>query len=239
MKTTIIIPVLNEIRHGYLENVLKKIEGLSGEKELIIVDGGSTDGTIELCEKYGKVINAGDSNRAQRMNIGVNHANGEVLLFHHPRSILPEGALTSMNKCLEDRQIVGGGFSHSFDYDQWSLNYTSWHSNNVRGKLFGVIYLDHCIFVRRKIFDEIGGFPNYDIFEDTAFPLAMRKKGGLKILAPKVKTSASRFRKRGVWNQVFLNQFLKLGFRLGVHPRKLNRLYEGKDPYNVRHKKEQ
>jgi rSAM/selenodomain-associated transferase 2 len=234
MKISIIIPVLNEMRHGYLKNALKRVAELEGEKELIIVDGVSDDGTRELCKGYGKVVSAGRSNRAQRMNIGVNHANGELLLFHHPRSVLPVGALKALRKCMKNPRVVGGGFSHSFDHDQWNLNYASWHSNYVRGKLLGVIYLDHCIFVRREVFEEIGGFPNYDIFEDTAFPLMMRKKGRLKILPEKVQTSATRFKKRGIRKQVLLNQLLKLGFHLGVHPKKLNAFYEGKDPFNVK-----
>jgi rSAM/selenodomain-associated transferase 2 len=231
---SIIIPVLNEVRHGYLQRIFDALEKQNGEFEVIVVDSGSEDQTLELCQRASQIIQTTPCNRATRMNRGAEAARGDILLFHHPRSVLPEGALDSIRNTLENAEIVGGGFTHSFDHSKLSLNmkYTSWHSNKVRGKR-GIIYLDHCLFVKKNIFEDIGGFEDVDIFEDTLFPMEMRKRGKLLILPEKVKTSAARFLKRGVYKQAFLNQLLKLGFHCGVSPKKLNQWYEGKDPYNV------
>lgn len=231
---SIIIPVLNEVRHQYLERIFDALEQQEGDFEVIVVDSGSTDETLSLCQRADQIIQVPSCNRAMRMNTGAEAAQGDILLFHHPRSVLPSGALQSLHKALQDEKLVGGGFTHSFDYPKWNplMAYTSWHSNKIRGRR-GVIYLDHCLFVRKPVFEDIGGFDNIDIFEDTVFPLEMRKRGRSIILPEKIKTSPVRFLKRGMLKQVLVNQLLKVGFLCGISPQRLNQWYEGKEPYNV------
>ncbi len=231
---SVIIPVLNEVRHQYLERIFDALELQDGDFEVIVVDSGSSDETLSFCQRATKIIKSPPCNRAVRMNLGAKAARGDILLFHHPRSILAENAISVIREALVDPKIVGGAFTHSFDHPKWHwlMAYTSWHSNTIRAK-FGIIYLDHCLFVRRSTFEEIGGFPNIDIFEDTVFPKEMNKKGKTVILPQKIKTSPVRFLKRGLFKQSLLNQLLKIGFSIGISPNKLNQWYEGKDPYNV------
>ena len=232
---SIVLPTLNEVRHGYLERVLEAIKGQEGDFELIVSDSNSSDDTKAICESFAdQFVDAGNCNRAMRMNRGAEAARGDILLFHHPVSILPADALKAITRALEDPEIVGGGFTHSFDHPQWQWNlaYTSWHSNKVRSKR-GIIYLDHCLFVCKSVFQDIGGFPDIDIFEDTVFSLKMKKRGKLIILSEKIITSPRRFTQKGILIHLLKNQLMKLGFRCGISPKTLNKFYEGKDAYNV------
>lgn len=232
MMISVILPVFNEIQHKYLRRVLQSISHQCGPCELIVVDGGSSDDTVKQSSAYGKVIHAGISNRAQRMNLGAKEAKGDVLLFHHPVSVLPPNAFEAIRRNLQDPSIAGGGFSHSFDRDHPVLRFASWYSNAVRGRR-GIIYLDHCLFVRRGVYDNIGGFPGIDVFEDTVFPAKMRKKGKVVVLPEKIVTSSRRFLKRGIIRHTAMNQLLKAGFLCGVQPKVLNRCYEGRKSFNV------
>lgn len=235
---SIILPVLNELRHNILERALEAISNQAVEHELIVVDGDSPDGTLKLCSQFTeKIIQAGKSNRAQRMNRGAELAQGDIFLFHHPRTMLPPGALSSLERALDDPEVIGGGFSHSFDdQNHLLLRLTSWYSNHVRARR-GLFYLDHCLFMRREVFEDIGGFPDVEIFEDTIFPAELRKRGKVILLPEKVISSAARYRQRGVFKQMMMNQVMKIGFHFGVSPKKLNLLYEGKKPFNVQKSK--
>ena len=220
-----------------IEEVLKAAAAWDGEHELIVVDGGSRDDTAELAERYGTVLSLPDSHRAARMNAGAAAARGDVFLFHHPRSVLPAEAADVLARGLEDESVVYGGFTHGFDREAWILRFTSWWSNRVRSRR-GILYLDHCIFVRRDAFERAGGWPDAPIFEDTIFPKALSRVGRMAVLPASVTTSARRFVDRGLYKHSAVNQFLKLLFVLGVGPDRLNRLYEGKNPFNVRYEDE-
>lgn len=229
---SVIVPVLNEIRHEYLEKVLGSLSMQRGDMELIIVDGGSTDETVARASCYGRVLSLPNSNRAERMHHGASHAKGDVLLFAHPVSILPVDALIAIEEALSDEDVVAGGFSHSFDVDSTILSFASWYANAVRGRR-GIMYLDHGFFVRRSAYEAVGGFPPLDIFEDTALPRLLRKHGKIRLLPEKIVTSARRFTKRGIIRHSLMNTLLKAGYNIGIHPNTLNKWYEGKNPFNV------
>lgn len=236
---SVILPCLNEMRHGYLTRILDNLVQQTGEKEIIAVVSPSQDDTLAAIAQYPAVqlIQAAAQNRAQRLNIGIAASQGDILLLHHPATLLPaRTALQTLETALAQSGCVWGGFRHRFDLDHWLLRFTSWYSTEYRGKRGGILYLDHCIFVRRSVLLDLGGVPELDIFEDTALSQNLRRYSPPCLAEDSILTSARRFRDRGVIQHALLNQLLKLCYHLGLDPRHLNWLYERKSQINVRYK---
>ncbi len=229
---SVILSTNNELRNNYLAKVLEGIKNQNTETELITVDNGSIDGTVELCEKYGRVISFPNSNRAERLNKWLEQIKWNIVVFHHPVSILPKNTFFKIQKKMSWENIWGA-YSHSFDMQNLLLDFTSWYSNNVRGKLKSILYLDHIIFAKTDVVKKVWGFPNIDIFEDTIFSQRMRKISRPVILNDKIITSARRFTKKWIWKHALLNQYLKVMFHLWSWDKKMNTLYEKKEWFNV------
>ena len=231
---SVVLPCFNESRHGYLPRILENLCAQAGKKQLIAVVSPSEDDTLSVIQRFPniEVIESAATNRAQRLNVGIEASIGEVVLLHHPATLLPEkNALIQAKEALNSGALWGG-FVHSFDIDHWLLRFTSWYSTRVRSHQ-GILYLDHCIFAKRQMLIEIGGVPNMDIFEDTALSIALREKGRCAISSGVVTTSARRFQQRGIYQQALLNQALKLMYFANLDPKQLNRLYERKSQINV------
>jgi len=233
---SVVLPCLNEIRHGYLPKIIANLEAQQGPKELIAVVSPCQDETLDLLKRslQIRVIETTAKNRAQRLNIGIEASQGEVVLLHHPATLLPpENALTLIEKAFQDPLVMWGGFRHQFDLDHWLLRYTSWYSNTIRPRWGRILYLDHCLAVRRSRLLEIGGVPDMDIFEDTVLSQRLGKYGRPLVLPAAVITSGRRYRSRGIYQQAILNQMLKLMYHLRLDPRWMNRLYEQRTQINV------
>lgn len=223
---SVIIPTLNEVKYGYLDRILSGLKELS-QTEVICVDGGSRDGTLEIIKNHGAKLILTDSNaRARRLNQGFANSLGEVVLFHHPRSLIDTKGIRFLSE--NKAQVSWGGFLHSFDVFHPLLKFTSWYSNNVRPKYSQILYLDHCIFAQRSLVEKLGPepFSNVDIFEDTVFSRKLAQFCKPQILPFTSKTSAVRFVSNGVFRQALLNQIMKLGFHLELDTRFLNKIYE-------------
>ncbi|MEO0457518.1 MAG: glycosyltransferase [Cyanobacteria bacterium P01_A01_bin.114] len=236
---SVVLPCLNEMRHGYLPQILTNLTQQRGPKQLIAVVSPSIDGTREAiaqCKDI-EIIDAPAQNRAQRLNLGIAASRHEQVLLHHPATLLP--AYTGLEQALTlmaDPKVIWGGFRHSFDMDHWLLRFTSWYSTTQRPRWSRILYLDHCIFARRLALETIGGVPDLDIFEDTVLSEALRQFGKPAIAPGKVTTSARRFRERGVYKHALLNQLLKVMYHANLDPKHLNRLYEHKSQINVVYK---
>ncbi len=226
MTVSVIVPTLNEFKRSDLLRLVQSFKNVP-ELELIAVDGGSTDGTVEFLEKNKfKVFQITSNRRSDRLSYGFEKSTGELIVFHHPRSYLdPEGL-----KYLQalPAHLFWGGFTHEFDRNHWLLRWTSWYSNRIRPALSQVIYLDHCFVVSRTLLQKLSSpcFPAADIFEDTLFSYRLRRFSRPVILPFRSVTSAVRFETNGMWKQATLNQFLKLCFHLGLDVKMMNRLYE-------------
>lgn len=241
MRLSIILPCLNEIRHGYLDRILTNLIAQIGEKEIIVVVSPSNDGTDEVLEEYAaqcsemQVVRSLAKNRAQRLNDGIAVSSGEIILLHHPATLLPERIALQ----IIDQAITAGNnwgaFQHTFDFPHWLLHFTSWYSNNVRVKHKGIVYLDHCPFIDRQILAQIGNIPDLDIFEDTVLSDRLRQFSKPMLVEGKVITSARRFRQRGIYRHAALNQILKLCYLLNIDPKHLNRLYEKSYSINIKY----
>ncbi|MGC1310265.1 MAG: glycosyltransferase [Phormidesmis sp.] len=231
---SVVLPCFNEARHGYLPRILNNLSQQSGDHQLIAVVSPSQDDTLDVIRRFDRVeiIETVASNRAQRLNVGIAASQGDMVLLHHPATLLPQkDALLQAETALT--AAVWGGFVHSFDLDHWLLRFTSWYSTRQRSQRQRILYLDHCIFARRQVLTEIGGVPDLDIFEDTALSVALGQWGKPAIAPGKVITSARRFRSRGIYRQALLNQLLKVMYHTRLDPKKLNWLYESKSQINV------
>ena len=236
-KLSVVIPTLNEKENPYFLKILESWLGHE-EIEVIVSDGGSVDDTFSCCSRFNvKYLSNKTTSRAERINLGIRESSSEMILLQHPRSLVSKEGIKYL---LQNATILSwGGFLHSFDLEHPLLKFTSWYSNRVRGSLSGILYLDHCIFLKKTMALSIGDLPSVDIFEDTILSQKLLKKFGKpKILPHKVTTSAVRFRTNGIFKQSLMNQYLKVKFYLGADHRQMNILYERNTGLNSKYDNE-
>ncbi|MEQ1794223.1 MAG: TIGR04283 family arsenosugar biosynthesis glycosyltransferase [Nitrospira sp.] len=216
---SVVIPAYNEEKA--LPHTLHELSRQSGDYEIIAVDGGSDDRTVEIVHQHPRVcLIVAPKGRAVQMNAGAKLATGEWLLFLHADTILPTGAIQRLNKMEADQAIQAGGFMHQFAGDDWRLKLISF-LDNFRCIRSRIIYGDQALFVRRALFERLGGFPNQPILEDVAFCERLIKVTTPLLLSPPVVTDARKFLKMGVWRSFIRVLFiiLHVEFRLPVLPR--------------------
>ncbi|MGP0128323.1 MAG: TIGR04283 family arsenosugar biosynthesis glycosyltransferase [cyanobacterium endosymbiont of Rhopalodia musculus] len=225
IEISIIIPVLNE------ETVIvKTLNNLQKDEaiEVIIVDGGSQDNTVQLVRNMGvKIIKSTQANRSLQMNQGALLATGNILLFLHADTILPQGYDQLILNSFLNSKIVGGAFRLKIDLSLFSLRLIE-ILVNWRSQFCSIPYGDQGIFVKTSVFREIGGFTNFPIMEDFEFIQRLKKRGKIIILSAKVVTSGRRWQKLGVIKTTLINQLIILGYYLGIPPKKLAQWYRGK-----------
>jgi len=192
---SIIIPVLNEERA--LPATLQHVFSQAGEFEVIVIDGGSTDSTLDIVNQESRIqLHKAATGRASQMNEGARHATGDWLLFLHADTLLPENALISIEQLPNDTQA--GGFKHRFSGQAWSLRLISW-LHNFRCRCTRIFYGDQAMFVRRKLFTELGMFPDEPILEDLLFSEKLVKVTQPVILNSYVITESRKFESQGIW----------------------------------------
>jgi rSAM/selenodomain-associated transferase 2 len=192
---SIIIPVLNEERA--LPATLQHVYSQAGEFEVIVVDGGSTDSTLDIVNQESRIqLHKAATGRASQMNEGARHATGDWLLFLHADTLLPENALISIERLPAD--IQAGGFKHRFSGQAWGLRLISW-LHNFRCRCTRIFYGDQAMFVRRKLFIELGMFPDEPILEDLLFSEKLVKVTRPVILNSYVITESRKFESQGIW----------------------------------------
>ncbi len=219
-KISIIIPILNEAK--ILDKTLSQLQPELGHHELIIVDGGSTDNSTCIAEKYGEVITSARG-RAKQLNAGAAGATGDILLFLHADIWLEPGALAAVESALSSGYI-GGGFRQKIDGK--SLIYRMIEiAGNIRGKYLKVFYGDSGIFLARADFEKIGGFPDMPILEEMEFSKSLRKRGKTTLIVPYIHLSARRWETKGILRTTLNNWLIILLYFVGVSPEKLAKLY--------------
>ncbi len=221
---SIIIPVLNESK-----NIAKNINQIQLDTniEIIVVDGGSQDNTVEIAKSLGvKVLSA--QGRGNQMNAGAAIATGDILLFLHADTQLPLGFPKIIQEILKQSDaklnIVAGAFQLHIDAEMMGLRLVE-KMVNFRSRFLQLPYSDQAIFLNRAVFWDMGGFPDMPIMEDFVFIRSLQRRGKIVIASRAVLTSGRRWQKLGILKTTFINQLMILGYYLGVSPDVLARWY--------------
>ncbi len=220
MKISVVIPALNEESH--LEKTLQSITKQEGDYEFFVVDGGSSDNTVTIAKRYTTVINS-LRGRAIQMNTGAKACSGDILLFLHADTILPDNAFREIRKRMKDDAVAGGSFYIAFDADTFILKGVSFITRfNFRLFHFG----DQGIFVRRTVFQTLQGYKEMPIMEDYDFYKRLGKQGKVILIRMPVISSARRFVRKGVIRQLFMNKLVVLAYWAGVDIQTIKRFYD-------------
>jgi rSAM/selenodomain-associated transferase 2 len=218
-RLTVVVPALNEARG--IRAALEALAPLRARgHEVIVVDGGSSDGTAQVAHASCDQVLEAPQGRAAQMNAGARAASGDALLFLHADTRLPQGA---------DALILDSLKIHH--WGRFDVNIEGRHpllrivacAMNLRSRLTGIATGDQAIFVRRAAF---GGFPEIPLMEDVAFSKAMKRAGRPACLRETVLTSGRRWESRGVLRTIVLMWSLRLLYFLGARPEQLIRFYK-------------
>lgn len=218
---TIIIPVLNEEKT--IGECLKNIIELPGQKELIVVDGGSHDNTVEIARRYARVITSAKG-RAKQMNAGAEQAMGDILWFVHSDSRLHPSSIFEIEKTIAEKYIGGCFRLYFYDLDTRFMRFIA-RSSNLRAKYIKLIFGDQGMFMRRDIFEKLGGFQDMELMEDWELSQRIHRLGKMKMIDKKIGTSARRFQRDGQLRTLLKMHKIKILYLLGTPPEKLNRIY--------------
>lgn len=223
MRLSIIVPVLNEA--GGIAAALDALAGLrAAGHEVIVVDGGSTDGTPDFAAPRADRVASAPRGRASQMNAGARFANGDVLLFLHADTRLPARADRAVLDGLAGRGRAWGRFDVRIDTRHPLLRVVA-SFMNLRSRWTGIATGDQAIFVRRDAFAAIGGFPPVALMEDIALSAALKRVSPPLCLRDHVLTSGRRWESRGVVRTVLLMWWLRLRYFLGASPERLAEIY--------------
>ena len=221
MTLSIVVPAFQEA--GQIGATIDAACALGDAVEIVVVDGGSSDGTARIARQRGaRVLQAESRGRARQMNQGAAAATGDVLLFLHADTILPSDAASAIGAILADPEVAGGCFRLKFDDDHMLLRMSS-ALNRFSFRLFH--YGDCAYFVRRSTFEEMGGFRVMPLLEDIDFWLRLNRSNRIVVARSCVLTSARRFREVGVVRQQALATLIVALYMLGVSAPRLARLY--------------
>jgi rSAM/selenodomain-associated transferase 2 len=223
MRLSVVVPALDEAAN--LARLLPDLRRACPDAEIIVVDGGSRDGTPDVVRGHaGGRLLEGARGRARQMNAGARSAGGDVLLFLHADTRLPDGAPGVIAAALADPAVVGGRFDVRFDSRRRVLEMVAWFMN-ARSRATSICTGDQAIFVRREIFAELGGYPDIPLMEDVAFARALKRRGAVACLRSRVVTSARRWEREGIWKTILKMWMLKSLYLAGMSPVRLKRYY--------------
>ena len=222
MRISVVIPVLNEEKT--IASVLQALNCLDPD-EILVVDGGSTDHTREVCESLGVSVISSERARGRQMNEGARRATGDILLFLHADTRLPRSAFADIRAALKDSRVVGGRFDVELDAAKPIFRIIG-ALISLRSRLTRVATGDQAIFVRREVFQRLGGYPDIPLLEDVCFSRALKRTGAVACLRSRVVTSARRWQMEGVWRTIFKMWALKALYLVGASPMRLKRYYD-------------
>ena len=214
---SVIIPTLNEA--DYLPRTLSSLREVENV-EVIVVDGGSKDGTTEIAERKGYRVLRSPPGRALQMNAGARAASGSILLFLHADTRLPPGFDSAVLAVLQEPDVVGGAFRLRIDAPGMPFRLIE-QAVQIRSHRLQMPYGDQGIFVVKETFDELGGFAALPIMDDFEFVRRLRRRGRIRIAPLRVTTSGRRWQELGPWRTTWINQKVILGYYLGVSPERL------------------
>lgn len=216
MKFSVVVPVLNEA--AVIRDTLQSLKRQAPD-EIIVVDGNSRDNTRAIASQYADHVVSSAPGRAHQMNVGAGYTEADVIIFLHADTQLPDDALNTLRDLfLSSPDLTGGRFRISFNNTSFKYRLISFYT-----RFYPFSYGDQAFFVRKPVFDRLGGFNETVLFEDVDFFKRLRKAGPTRILKEAVVTSARRFEQTGFFKQKLINIFLTILVLLGLNPKPLAR----------------
>ncbi len=209
---SIIIPTLNEEKT--ISQCLETVVNIP-DIEIIVSDGGSTDSTVEIAGQHSdvKVVHS-LAGRSIQMNSGAACARGEILLFLHADCILPREDVLKIRQIFDSGKFVGGAFQIRLLSDKFTYRWLEM-GINFRSKAFKLPYGDQGLFVKRSIFERLGGFREMPVCEDLDFVYRLRRKyGEIAILNGRISSSVRTWKNRGIFRTSFRNQLLLYSYMI-------------------------
>ncbi len=226
MEISVIIPTLNE--ETTIKKALEALSRLINVAEVIVVDGGSSDKTVEIVESFTeiknlKLIKTSEANRGKQLHEGTKHAAGEIFWFLHSDSRPKQGSGREIKKYMNYAEVVGGNFEIIFDGGSRWAKFLTWLYPQLRA--IGLVYGDSGMFARRETYEKIGGFKPLPIFEDVDLFHRLQKRGRFMYLKLPLITSSRRFTNRSfIWTFTKWSVFQGL-YWFGIPPKFLSRFY--------------
>ena len=225
-KISIIIPVLNETK--IINQSLAHLNTIihAHNCEVIVIDGNLTGNTIQsiTLNNVKKIISS--QGRGAQMNAGAECASGNILLFLHADTLLPEKTIDHVISTCNDPAVVGGAFDLGIDSNRFLFRITERYAL-LRSRMTKIPYGDQAIFLKKEIFDRMGGFNNIPIMEDIDLMRRIKHHGyKIRFIPEQVKTSPRRWEKEGIVFSTFRNILLSTMFYMGVSPKILKKYYK-------------
>lgn len=222
---SVIIPMLNEQKN--IQILLKKLQLLRDSgAELIVVDGGSSDSSCELAVPLSDYLVHAKRGRAVQMNAGVGVANGKLLWFLHADIIPSDYAIARLQEIANNDDIIWGRFDVRLSGRHLLLKVVE-TMMNLRSRLTGIATGDQGIFMHRKLFEEVNGFPDIPLMEDVSISSALKKIERPLCLSESLSASSRRWKKKGILRTIFLMWWVRFAFALGWDPARLYKQYYG------------
>jgi rSAM/selenodomain-associated transferase 2 len=218
---SVIIPTLNEER--VLTATLQRARQ-PGVHEIIVVDGGSTDTTRALATALADLVVSAPRGRAAQMNAGAARASGDLLLFLHADTWVPNGFADAVAAACTPPEVVGGRFDVQLEPSS-PLLWLTGELINLRSRLSRIASGDQAIFIRRAVFEQLGGYADIPLMEDIDLTRRMKRAGRVACLRARVTTSARRWQKHGVVRTILLMWTLRALYFWGMSPERLRRVY--------------
>jgi rSAM/selenodomain-associated transferase 2 len=220
MTISVIIPTLQEA-HG-VAATLRAVRA-QRPREIIVVDGGSTDATAAAASAADLVLHA-PRGRASQMNAGAARATGDILLFLHADCTLEDGSLAAAEQCLRRSGVAAGCYTMRVCAGGWLYRCID-AAATARVRLTGLIYGDQGLFLRRALFERLGGFPPLRLMEDVFFSRRLRRQGRIVVSARRIFVSPRRWQRAGLIRQTLRNWTLTALAAGGIHPDRLAAFY--------------
>lgn len=220
IRVSVIVPTLDE--EGQIEETLRRARG-GGADEIIVVDGGSTDRTTEIAHARADRVLRAPRGRAVQMNAGAAAAAGDILLFLHADTSLPEDFSSAVRQAV-DAGAIGGRFDVLLMPGSPLLRLVG-GLMNLRSRWSGIATGDQAIFVRRDVFESLGGYAGIPLMEDIDLSRRLKRAGRLALLRQRVTTSSRRWQRHGTLRTILLMWTLRSLYFLGVRPERLQRAY--------------
>jgi rSAM/selenodomain-associated transferase 2 len=218
----VVVPMLNE--GSAIRETLNALRRGAPNAEIVVVDGGSVDQSVDMAGKLADRVIAASRGRARQMNAGAALGSGEILAFVHADTRVPSSFEKDILDAVGESGVVGGRFDIELDDPSFAYRLIG-DLISLRSRITKTATGDQAIFVRRSVFEALGGFPDLDLCEDLDFSRRLKRTGQVACLHSRVTTSARRWRRDGLARTVLRMWAIRALYLLGVPPSRLKRIY--------------